>query len=591
MTAAVVATVIAALSLPQAAVAAPGDDRVLIPAEKVSIQMFSLIPWTNSAGRPAVFERLGEIGFQNIEPFGSTFSGYTATDFKALMDSNGLKVPSSHYNVGEATFDTTLAFVDTIGQEYVGSGGFASPGIGTYANTLATAATMNRLGERSVAAGIGKFFGHNHAVEFTTMYEHEGVMMSAWEILVAETNPEWVTFQLDVGWATDAGVNAAEIITEYADRIDLLHIKDAVNLGGAGNPQFRNLGQGDVPLQDILAAAVAADINYYVMEYDQSPNGESFAAEGFEYLTGSFEETVSKGRISGQDRFDTSVKISQQSYPESAPVVYVADGMTYPDSLSAGPAAAFEGGPLLLVTPNSVPGGIVSEITRLNPERIVVVGGTSSVSETVYTQLSGLADEITRINGADRFETSRLVADYAFGDAGASMAYIAAGATFADALAAGGAAGAKDAPVILVNGVQFDLDSATATLLGDLGVTDSRVLGGLNSVSEGIFEDVDGITTAVRLAGDSRYETARVINSDAFESAERAFLATGLNFPDALAGSAWAGAAGAPLYTVLTNCVPQGVLDDLEALGVTEVILLGGTPTLTAEVFALTPCA
>jgi len=303
------------------------------------------------------------------------------------------------------------------------------------------------------------------------------------------------------------------------------------------------------------------------------------------------EEHISKGRIAGQDRFDTAVKISQQSYPDTAPVVYIANGMMYPDALAAGPAAAHEGGPLLLVSPNSMPDHVAAEIARLDPAKIVVVGGIPSVDNYVFGQLQGLADEVVRLNGADRFETSRLVAEHAFGEAGASMAYIATGGKFPDALAAGGAAGAKDAPVILVDGGAFDLDAATSALLVDLGVTDSRVLGDLNSVSEGVFEDIDGVTTAVRLGGTDRFETARAINADAFESAERAFLATGLNFPDALAGSAWAGADSAPLFTVRTECVPQGVLDDLEALGVTQVILLGGTPSLSAEVFALTPCA
>ena len=284
-----VAGAVAALLVPQAATAAPtaaDGDRVLIPAEQVSLQMFSLIPWVNSDGLVPVLERLSEIGFQNIEPFGGTFNGYTAPEFRALTDSLGINVPSSHYNTNEATFDDTLEFVDTLGQEFVGSGGFASPGIGTYENTLLTAEAMNRLGERSVAAGIGKFFGHNHATEFTTMYEHEGVMMSAWEILVAETNPDWVTFQLDVGWATHAGEDVPALLGEYGDRISLLHIKDAVNLGGGGSPTFVNLGEGDVPLQDILAAGQAAGIAYYVMEYDLAADGNSFATEGFEYLTG-----------------------------------------------------------------------------------------------------------------------------------------------------------------------------------------------------------------------------------------------------------------------------------------------------------------
>ncbi len=295
-------------------------------------------------------------------------------------------------------------------------------------------------------------------------------------------------------------------------------------------------------------------------------------------------------RVAGADRFDTAVQISQQSYPSTAPVVYIANGRDYPDALSAGPAAAFEGGPLLLVTPGGIPEIVSAEIARLDPAKIVVVGGEPSVSAAVYTQLTGMADSITRLNGADRYETSRMVADYAFGESGATLAYIATGAKFPDALAAGGAAGAQDAPVILVNGSGGSLGAATKTLLADLGVTDTRVLGDTNSVSADVFYDAEQVSNAVRLAGSNRYETSRAINADAFDTAEHAFLSTGANFPDALAGSAWAGLVGAPLFTVYTDCVPQGVLDDLDALGVTQVTLLGGLPSLSESVAELTAC-
>src|SRR5690606_25401933 len=198
----------------------PPAEHIRIPAEKVSIGMFSLIPWVGTDGLPSVLTRLAEIGFENVEPFGSNFNGYTAEEFRAMVDEIGLNVPSSHYNVAENTFDETLAYVDTLGQEYVGSGGFAAPGIGSYENTLATAATMNRLGERSVEAGIGKFFGHNHDREFTTVYEHEGEELSAWEILVRETDPRYVTFELDVAWAAHAGVDVPALIEQYGDRIE-----------------------------------------------------------------------------------------------------------------------------------------------------------------------------------------------------------------------------------------------------------------------------------------------------------------------------------------------------------------------------------
>ena len=382
MTTLVVATA-AALVVPQAAAAAD-DDRVLIPAEKVSLQMFSLIPWTSSDGLVPVMERLSEIGIKNIEPFGGTFTGYTAGQFRELADSLDISIPSSHYNVNEATFDDTLAFVDTLGQEFVGSGGFATPGIGTYANTLLTAEAMNRLGERSVEAGIGKFFGHNHAVEFTTMYEHEGVMMSAWEILVAETNPEWVTFQLDVGWATHAGEDAAALITEYSDRISLLHIKDATNLGGPGNPVFTNLGEGNVPLQAILAAGEAAGIDYYVMEYDFAADGNSFATEGFEYLTGIpagpwIEVTPAAVTFSG----------SKFTVPATEGIEYIKDGAV----IAAG---KYDGSGTVTVTARAIPGwviaeGAVTEWTHTFPAALAATGAEAPLGLSLGAGLVLLA--------------------------------------------------------------------------------------------------------------------------------------------------------------------------------------------------------
>ena len=298
---------------------------------------------------------------------------------------------------------------------------------------------------------------------------------------------------------------------------------------------------------------------------------------------------ITVDRVAGATRYEVAVNISKGAYPDTAPVVYVANGENYPDALSAGPAAAFEGGPLLLVKPNEVPSVVAAEIARLDPAKIVVVGGTLSVSEGVFNDLDALTDEAVRVAGATRYEVSRNIAEYAFGDE-VPLAYLATGEKFPDALAAGGAAGSQDAPVILVKGSASDLDAATEALLVELGTTDTRVLGGEASVTPGVFSDVAAVTTAVRLGGADRYQAARAINADAFDSADRAFIATGLNFPDALAGSAWAAAAAAPMYAVPGTCVTAGVLADLDALGVTHVTLLGGEASLTPAVFNLTAC-
>ncbi|MDH6179906.1 putative cell wall-binding protein [Microbacteriaceae bacterium SG_E_30_P1] len=295
-------------------------------------------------------------------------------------------------------------------------------------------------------------------------------------------------------------------------------------------------------------------------------------------------------RIAGPDRYSVATTISAQSYPEGADVVFITNGQNYPDALSAGPAAAFSGGPLLLVSPTLVPTVVADELERLSPSHIVVVGGPASVSEAVYAQLEGLPGTIERIAGTDRYEASRALASAVFGESGATTAYIATGRNFPDALTGGAVAGANDSPVILVNGTATDLDTATANLLEDLGVTSIKVLGGVNSVSPGLFDDLSQIANTVRLAGADRYQAARAINADAYDTAERVFLTTGLNFPDALAGSAWAASIGAPMYVVPGTCVPQGVLDDIEALGATHITLLGGPVSLSEGVASLTAC-
>ena len=170
-----------------------------------------------------------------MEPF--TFNGRTAAQFKALLDKYHLKAPSRHGDVSITNFAQTLADSKTLRQKYVGSGGFPTPGIGSYENTLATAIVMNELGRRSVRNGTGKFYGHNHQQEFRTQYADPvtGEMKSAWQILVENTDPRYVTFQLDVLWATDGGADPVALLNRFGDRIFALHVKDGINVAAPAN--------------------------------------------------------------------------------------------------------------------------------------------------------------------------------------------------------------------------------------------------------------------------------------------------------------------------------------------------------------------
>jgi putative cell wall-binding protein len=322
--------------------------------------------------------------------------------------------------------------------------------------------------------------------------------------------------------------------------------------------------------------------------------GQGAAVSSSPTVSGTF--TVSGrpevSRIDGADRFQVAVNISRAAFPGSAPVVYVTTGADYPDALSAGPAAASQGGPLLLVTRDSIPAVVSGELQRLSPDTIRIVGGPNSVSESVKAALQKLVPDaaVTRVTGADRFAVSRGLASSVFGTA--PHAYVATGTTFPDALVAGAAAGSKGEPVVLVNGPQPTADAPTVQAFRTLSTSSITVVGGPNSVSPGVLSALQQVPAAVdRVSGADRFDAAIALNRSAFTSASMVYLATGYTFPDALAGGVLAGIEDSPLYIAPTTCVPRGVLADIASLGATRVVLLGGPVSLTPAAAALTACA
>lgn len=272
-----------------------GGNKHSISDDEISIQLWNFAAYVGfgtdaatQARLEEVLRRLSKIGYRNVEPF--TFNGLTAAQFKALLDKYHLRAPSRHGPVAIATFAQTLADSKTLRQRYVGSGGFPAPGISTYELTLATAIVMNELGRRSVRNGTGKFYGHNHQQEFRTRHTDPvtGVTKSAWEILVENTDPRYVTFQLDVLWATDGGADPVDLLRRYGDRIFSLHVKDGINVAAPANATPVPMGDGEMVFEPILRAA-EGHVKYYIYEQDPpfgDPSFDPFASarKGFDYL-------------------------------------------------------------------------------------------------------------------------------------------------------------------------------------------------------------------------------------------------------------------------------------------------------------------
>ena len=297
------------------------------------------------------------------------------------------------------------------------------------------------------------------------------------------------------------------------------------------------------------------------------------------------------GRISGDDRYETSVAISQAlTGSDGAEVVYLVNGLGYADALSAGPAAAANGGVLLLTQPGSVPSIVRSELVRLDPERVVVVGGTAAIRSSVVSTVRSLlpSAQVDRIAGVDRYDTSRAIVADAWPGTIDSIA-VATGRNFPDALSAGAAISSVGGAVVLVDGQRSSLDVATRSFLTDIAPQYVAIAGGTSSVSSGIASSLSAPASAPdvdRFGGGDRYETALLVNQEFFrESApDYAFLATGAGFADALAGGPLAAALGAPIFLSTQRCLSVDTYTEISGTFVREVYALGGTAVLSDRV-------
>lgn len=294
-------------------------------------------------------------------------------------------------------------------------------------------------------------------------------------------------------------------------------------------------------------------------------------------------------RLAGSNRYLTAITASQRFSP-NVPAVFVATGSDFPDALSAAAAAALVGGPLLLTPTAALPAEVFAEVQRLVPKKIYVIGGTGAVSQSVALALNSIAPT-ERLAGVNRYATAAAVVSATFNNSVPSVV-IATGRSFPDALAATGAAGATGAPVLLVDGAS-SLSVETAVALQRLAPAQIFIAGGMGAVSAAIEAQLGTYTNGpvVRLGGSTRYATATTIN-DAFFPAGTStmFLATGTNFPDALAGAAMAGRLGAPLYITQPDCTPEVVHNSINRLGASQTVVMGGTSVVSNAAAANTRC-
>lgn len=193
---------------------------------------------------------------------------------------------------------------------------------------------------------------------------------------------------------------------------------------------------------------------------------------------------------------------------------------------------------------------------------------------------------VTRLAGNDRFETSSLISSSQFGPR-VPVAYVASGVIFADALAGAPVAGADGGPMLLT--APGALPAVTREELQRLRPERIVILGGHPSVHPAAEAELKRIRpgAVTRIGGADRYETSALISRARFEpDVPVAYVASGHNFPDALAAAPVAARAGGPVLLTTPETLPDTVRAELERLRPERIVILGSTPSVSAGVEA-----
>jgi len=305
-----------------------------------------------------------------------------------------------------------------------------------------------------------------------------------------------------------------------------------------------------------------------------------------------------QSRTAGTNRYGTAAAVSASYFADARNVV-LCNGLNFPDALSAAPLAKALNGPLLLTGPNSLAPETLTEITRLSPTKVWIIGGSDVVSNGIYNQLDVTYD-VERIAGDDRYATSAAIArklEQILGTDEVFRAFFARGDAFPDALAVGPVAAAANGPVMLVR--TGSVPAPIASAVNDLDITIGYVIGGTDVVSVATDNALRALivanggvgTITERWSGDNRYTTATAVANKGLGNRwidlDTVGFAIGTNFPDALGGGAALGHYGSALVlTSGTSLSPgTGAFLDAHRYEVGRIDCFGGADVLNATVY------
>jgi sugar phosphate isomerase/epimerase len=302
-----------------------GGDR-LLPRNRIGIQLFTVRDQVSALGFEAVFARLSDIGYSEIE-FAGYSAGmpsrrYTNEELRRLLRRYGLRAIGSHVNYYSAdpaaySFVTQLEQVlddaEEIGMPYIGTASRPGQRYGETVDGYRRAAEdFNRFGAAARARGL-RFYHHHHSEEFAVQNG-----MRLYDVLLEETDPRLVFFEFEIFWSHVGqtrfpGFKPYEYPWYMPERFPLFHVKDGIDYSGTGAPppgpgpnsfgwQMTDVGDGDIAFEPLFCG-LDIDDHHYIVERDTAPDPVANPAGSFSTAERSYDYLISfRERRGGRGR-------------------------------------------------------------------------------------------------------------------------------------------------------------------------------------------------------------------------------------------------------------------------------------------------